>query len=285
MHLGRQNQFSMKICNFANENYKMKKQINTIVFIGAGNVSTRLALAFKESSKAVLQVYSRTEDRAKVLADKLGAGFTTDFSELNLDADLYVLSVPDNALEKIVEKLDLKNQLIVHTSGTSPMNVLNKFNNFGIFYPLQTFSVEKDVSFKNIPICLEANSDENLEMLTDLAKVISATVQQINSEQRKVMHVAAVFANNFTNYMYAVAEDILSDSDLSFDLLKPLIEETAAKLKAHNPHDSQTGPASRNDQKVIEKHLEILKEHPEHQEIYKLLSEQIKRKHHKNDKL
>ncbi len=263
----------------------MNKQINTIVFIGSGNVATRLAVALQEMKKSILQVYSRSEKRAGILAKKLGVGFTSNLSNVNREADLYILSVSDNALEEIVEKLDLDTQFIVHTSGTSSMDVLNKFDSFGVFYPLQTFSTEKNISFKNIPLCIEANSAENLELLQDLAAIISEDVQQINSEQRRALHVAAVFANNFTNYMYAVAEDILQDNDLPFDLLKPLIEETAEKLKAHIPHEAQTGPARRNDQKTIEEHLKILKAHPEYQKIYQLISEQIKRKHHLNDKL
>lgn len=271
---------SFKICNFAIEKNEMKTQINTIVFVGSGNVATRLAIALHLAGKTIMQIYSRTEDRASFLAEKLGVEFTTDYSALNREADLYILSVSDNALEDVVGKLDLSNQFVVHTSGTSSMESLSKFLNFGVFYPLQTFSTEVSISFKNIPVFIQANSEENRELLQALAAAISENVQQVNSEQRRVLHVSAVFASNFTNYMYAVAEDILGKNDLSFELLKPLIEETAEKLKNHAPHDAQTGPARRNDKKIIEEHIEILNNYPEYQKVYKLITEQIKRKHH-----
>ena len=258
----------------------MRTQINSIVFIGSGNVATRLAIALHLAGKTILQIYNRSEQRASTLAIKLGVEFTTDVSAINREADMYILSVSDNALEEVINKLDLNDQFIVHTSGTSPMDSLSKFSNHGVFYPLQTFSTEVSISFKNVPLCLQANSIENLELLQGLAYAISENVQQINSEQRRVLHVSAVFASNFTNYLYAVAEDILGKNDLSFELLKPLIEETAEKLKAHAPHEAQTGPARRNDRKIIEEHLGILAKYPEYHKIYKLISEQIKRKHH-----
>lgn len=271
---------SFKICNFAIEKIEMKTQINTIVFVGSGNVATRLAIALHLAGKTILQIYSRSEDSAKLLGDKLGIEFTSDYSEINREADLYILSVPDNALEGVVGKLDLSDRFIVHTSGTSSMDSLNKFLNYGVFYPLQTFSTEVSLTFKKIPIFIQANSEENLDLLQGLADTISEKVQKINTEQRRVLHVSAVFASNFTNYMYAVAEDILDKNDLSFELLKPLIEETAEKLKNHAPHEAQTGPARRNDKKIIEDHLEILTKYPEYQKIYKLITEQIKKKHH-----
>ena len=258
----------------------MKAQINTIVFIGSGNVATRLAIALHLAGKTILQIYSRSEEKASLLADKLGVNYTTDYAAINREADLYILSVPDNALEEVVGKLDLSNQFVVHTSGTSSMENLSKFLNFGVFYPLQTFSTEVSISFKNIPTFIQANSNENLELLQALAVTISENVQQVNSEQRRVLHVSAVFASNFTNYMYAIAEDILDKNELSFELLKPLIEETAEKLKNHAPHDAQTGPARRNDKKIIEEHLAILNNYPDYQKIYKIITEQIKRKHH-----
>jgi len=257
----------------------MRTQINTVVFIGSGNVATRLAIALHLAGKTILQIYSRTEKGASLLGEKLGVDFTSDYSEINRDADLYILSVSDNALEEVVEKLDLSERFVVHTSGTSSMDSLSKFLNHGVFYPLQTFSKDISISFKNIPIFIQANSEENLELLQGLADTISENVQKINTEQRRVLHVSAVFASNFTNYMYAVAEDILAKNDLSFELLKPLIEETAEKLKNHAPHEAQTGPARRNDQKIIQEHLEILDKYSEYQKIYKLITEQIKRKH------
>jgi predicted short-subunit dehydrogenase-like oxidoreductase (DUF2520 family) len=259
----------------------MRNEINKIVFVGSGNVATRLACEFQKAGKEIVQIVGRTESCVKKLAQKLEVDYTTDFKKIKTNADLYVLSVTDDALNEVAKNLDLNNQLVVHTSGTTSVDVLNRFNNFGIFYPLQTFSAEKQINFNEIPICIEANSDYNKSMLEKLGKLISGNVQYINSEQRRILHVGAVFVNNFTNYLYAISEDILKDYDLSFEILKPLIAETANKLKAYSPFEAQTGPARRNDQEVIKNHLDILDQYPEYRKVYQLLSDQLTRKHHK----
>ncbi len=238
-----------------------------------------MAIALHLAGKQILQIVNRSEEGASLLGEKLGVDFTSDYTKINREADLYILSVSDSALEEVVKKLDISDRFVVHTSGTSLMDSLNKFLNYGVFYPLQTFSIEVSLSFKKIPIFIQANSEENLDLLQGLAETISENIQKINTEQRRVLHVSAVFASNFTNYMYAVAEDILTKNDLSFELLKPLIEETAEKLNDHAPHEAQTGPARRNDRKIIDEHIEILNNYPEYQKIYKLITEQIKRKH------
>jgi predicted short-subunit dehydrogenase-like oxidoreductase (DUF2520 family) len=259
----------------------MRNEINKIIFVGSGNVATRLACEFQKAGKEIIQLVGRTESSTKKLAQKLKVDYTTNFSKIKDDADLYVLSITDDALFKVVENIDFKSQLIVHTSGTTSVDVLKRFDNYGVFYPLQTFSAKKQISFQNIPICIEGNSQDSIEKLQKLGGLISDNVQFINSEQRKILHIGAVIVNNFTNYLYAISEDILKDYDLSFKILKPLIAETAGKLETQSPFEAQTGPARRNDQEVIKNHLDILDQYPEYKKIYQLISDQLTRKHHK----
>ncbi len=174
--------------------------------------------------------------------------------------------------------LSLKNKLTVHTSGSIPLEILNKVSeNHGVLYPLQTFSKSREVDFSNIPICVEANSAENLEKLKSVAKALSNNIYEVDSEQRKVLHLAAVFACNFPNFMYTIADKILRDSDIDFDILRPLIKETAEKIQDVKPAEAQTGPAIRNDEKILSGHMEMLNDFPQLKELYKLISAEIKK--------
>ena len=257
------------------------KEINNIVFIGAGNVATNLAIAFHNKGKKILQIISRDVEHAKLLADNVSANYSIILDEINPNADLYIISINDDAIENIASSLKIKSRLIVHTSGSLDMNVLlNASTNCGVFYPLQTFSKDTIVDFNNIPFCIEANTSENKKELTELAQILSNDVRQINSEERKIIHLAAVFANNFSNYMYLIADELLSIHNLSFDILKPLINQTAFKVNSQIPENTQTGPAKRNDLELIEKHLTLLKETPEYYEIYKVITNCIVNKFH-----
>ena len=254
------------------------KYIQNIVFIGAGNVATHLALAFKKAGVQILQVCSRTANPARELAEKVQAEHTTNLQSLNKDADLYLISVSDNAVEELTSQLSLKDKLTVHTSGSIPLEILNKVSvNHGVFYPLQTFSKSREVDFSNIPICVEANSAENLEKLKSVAKTLSNNIYEVDSEQRKVLHLAAVFACNFPNFMYTIADKILRDSDIDFDILRPLIKETAEKIQDVKPAEAQTGPAIRNDEKILSGHMEMLNDFPQLKELYKLISAEIQK--------
>jgi len=176
----------------------------------------------------------------------------------------------------LAKELNFKDKLVVHTSGSLPMDVLKEVSsNFGVFYPLQTFSKSRKADFKSIPICIEANTADNENHLVDLGTSISGNVQHINSEERKILHLAAVFACNFPNYMYTIAEQILARNKLDFNFLKPLIEETAAKVQTIDPHNAQTGPAKRGDKIIMNQHLELLKDSPGFKDIYKLISSEI----------
>ncbi|MFA5328013.1 MAG: DUF2520 domain-containing protein [Prolixibacteraceae bacterium] len=259
--------------------------IENIVLIGAGNLATQLALALHEKNIAIRQIYSRTIESAEELAQKVKAPFTTELSELITDADLYVIAVKDSAIQEVLENLPLdENRLIVHTAGSVDMQVLEDFTqNFGVFYPLQTFSKNRKVDFSSIPICIEANHPWSLVKLQNLAGRLSDTIRQINSDERKILHLAAVFSNNFVNHFYAIGAELLHDRKMSFDLLKPLINETSAKIATLHPREAQTGPAKRNDQSVIQTQLKMLHDQPEYQKIYSFVSDSIFQLHQKHE--
>jgi len=249
------------------------QNINSIVLLGAGNVAFHLGKAFHALGKSILQVYSRSEESASHLAQLINADHTNNIGELNLDADLYVMAVSDDAIPFVSEKLYLEDKLVVHTSGSVGMDVLaDSSRNYGVFYPLQTFSKSKNPDFKSIPICLEANNKSNLELLKILGKELSNHLQIINSEQRKAIHLAAVFACNFPNLMYTAAEVFLKKKNLSFEILKPLIKETADKVQHILPSQAQTGPAYRNDIKIKNQQIGMRADN-----IYLMLSRNIKK--------
>lgn len=245
--------------------------------IGAGNVATHLGIALSKSGDEIVQVYSRTDNSAIFLAKKLDTEFTTSLSKIIRNADLYILSVSDDVLPNILKDLNIGNKLLVHTSGFLSMDALARISeNYGVFYPLQTFSKSRSVEMKKIPVCIEANTEENLGILKSLAMKISDDVRNVNSEQRRKLHLAAVFACNFPNYMYSIAAQILEDSDINFDILKPLIEETAEKIQDMIPQEAQTGPAIRGDKSIMDAHLNMLVKYPKFRKIYKLISTEIK---------
>ena len=252
-------------------------KFQNIVLIGAGNVATHLGKALINAGNKILQVYSRTNESANILATKLNAEHTTNLSQLVNHADLYVLAVSDDVLPDILKELKIENKLIVHNSGFLSMDILKQSSaNYGVFYPLQTFSKSRKVDMKTVPLCIEANSPENLEKLKSLAGQISADVREVNSEQRKKLHLAAVFACNFPNFMYTIADRLLGDSNIDFNILKPLIKETAEKVQDLKPAEVQTGPAVRGDENIMLAHLEMLKDYPAYKKLYQIISEEIK---------
>jgi len=253
---------------------------NQIVIIGAGNVATNLAKVFKEKVGADIHIHSKTEKSAKQLAEKLQTSFSYDFSNIPADANLYIISISDDAISELVKNTVLKekinNNFVVHTAGSVSGSILSELSaNYGVFYPLQTFSKFKRADFKKIPLCLEANSGFNYNRLSKYALQISEDVRKIDSEQRKYIHLAAVFANNFSNRMFAIAEEILQEKQIEFDILIPLINETVAKIQKNSPIKNQTGPALRNDTKVLELHKELLNVKDDLQKIYSFVSENI----------
>jgi len=247
-----------------------------IVLLGTGNLATRLGLALLAKNEAIVQVYGRSSSGTSTLADLLGCPRTTNKAEIIQDADLYLLAVAEDAIPAVLQDAPIRNRLLVHTSGSIPMDVLTAFSeNYGVFYPLQTLSAKKVVDFSKVPICLEANNTENLEKLTLLAHTISEQVFTVESVQRRELHLAAVFVCNFVNHLYAIGERLLTDQHLDFRLLKPLILETANKAIEFSPATVQTGPAIRGNQSIMDLHLKMLAQHPEWQKIYELISADI----------
>lgn len=253
--------------------------IKSVSIIGAGNVATHLANALYNKGININQVYSKTLANAKELANKVRAGYTTDLNGLKPNSDLYIIAVLDDVIEQIADKLEIENKILVHTSGSVDVEVLKKASkNYGSFYPLQTFTKNTEVNFENIPMCIEGSNKKTENELTALALLLSSNVNKISSEQRKKLHLAAVFACNFSNYMQVIAQDLCEENNVSFDLLKPLIKETFEKGLNINPIENQTGPARRGDKKTMDKHLKLLETNDNIKEIYTLISNQIIKK-------
>lgn len=253
-----------------------------IVFIGAGNLATNLAKALYQKGFRIVQVYSRTEESARTLANKVEADFTTELTDISNDARLYIVSLKDSAFMELLPQIVSGNSesLFVHTAGSIPMSVWEGYaKRYGVFYPMQTFSKQKDVDFSEIPFFIESGTSEDTKLLKAIAATLSDRVYEANSEQRKSLHLSAVFICNFTNHMYALAAELLEKYNLPFDVMLPLIDETARKVHELNPLEAQTGPAVRYDEIVINNHLLMLGDTPALQEIYKLISKSIHEHH------
>ena len=247
-----------------------------IVLLGSGNIATHLGKAFKMAGQNIVQVWSRSIEKATELADSVGGNAVLDLSEITTSADLYILAINDDAIRSIAEQLTIGKGLLVHTSGTTGLEILDGIaERTGVFYPVQTFSKIKAVDLRQVPIAIEGNSADVTDFLHSLASRLSERVFEMDSLQRRTLHAAAVFACNFTNHMYVLANDLLKDQSLSFDLLRPLIAETALKIQSADPATVQTGPAIRNDQSTMDKHLELLSGKPSMMEVYEMLSQSI----------
>ena len=244
----------------------------SIAILGFGNVGHNLYRAFRKRPVKVLQVFSPS---LKV-SEEAGTQFINDVSQLE-KADIYIVAIKDNAIPSFTDSLPFENRLVVHTSGTSALNSISEKQRRGVFYPLQTFSKEAEVNWKTIPICIESEHKEDLPLLQELGNILSENVVEISTEKRQELHLGAVWVNNFSNHLFHLAEDFLKEAHVDFNLLRPLIMETARKLEAMSPSEAQTGPAKRHDTQTMEAHLKLLKA-PKHKEIYKLLSKSIQSK-------
>ena len=245
-------------------------------FIGAGNLATHLSKAFQNKGFNILQIYSRTEKSAKDLADVLSVNYTTSVNEIDENADIYFVAINDSAVAGVLSKINFNNKLLVHCSGSLPLSAIEDFSgNTGVFYPLQTFSKNREVDFNKIPVFIESNSVKNQETLLQIANSISKSVSVINSERRKMLHISAVFACNFVNYFYTIAAEILNSKDIPFDVLKPLILETARKVQEMAPEKAQSGPAVRFDENIISAHLQELNDFDDYRQLYMSVSKSI----------
>lgn len=244
----------------------------TVVLIGSGNVAHHLITAFSKSKEInILQVYSRQKQTLDSLFDcnKIIANINN-----LVEADLYIIAVSDDAIATISSQLTFKDRLVVHTSGGVSIDSLDNKNRKGVFYPLQTFSKNATLDYNSIPMCLEATNETDYKLLEKVAKVISDKTFKTNSEQRKSLHVSAVFVNNFVNHLYQIGNEICEENNISFEILKPLIIETANKINTISIKEAQTGPAKRNDTTTIESHLKFLS-NENHKKIYKTLTQSI----------
>lgn len=249
-----------------------------VVLLGSGNVASYLFEAFNASKiLKIVQVYNHSAESLSKFEKKVPV--TTSFDKIR-DAEIYLISVKDDAIAKVARNLLRKGALVLHTSGAVPLDSLEGFARRGVFYPLQTFSKNREVKNRNIPFCLEVSQPDDMNLLKQLVTEISGTPFEVSSEQRKKLHLAAVFVCNFVNHLYVIGEDICRDNNLSFEILQPLIMETAEKTVHSSPVENQTGPAKRNDQSTIEAHLNLM-ESKENKEIYQLLTRAIQTTHGK----
>jgi len=246
-----------------------------IVVLGAGNVATQIASALYKSGFTIKQIYSKTFENASLLSSKVNAKPTDNLSAIYPDARLYIIAVADDAIADVCKSLKHVRGLVVHTSGSTDMNVLQDIEHNGVFYPLQTFSKDRTADFKDMPFLIEARHENDVLFLKEIAEILSAKVFFIDSEQRRHVHLAAVFTCNFTNHMYALAHKILAQKNIDFELLRPLIMETANKVGSMLPNEAQTGPALRRDKNVMNKHIEMLSEFEYMKKIYQIISSNI----------
>lgn len=250
-----------------------------VTFIGSGNLAWHLAPALDNTDFAVKEVYSRNVKNSSDLVEKLYEAKTKVTLDFSISpSKIFIIAVTDDAIGEIAQEIILPpNAILAHTSGSQPLSILAQSGtpNFGVFYPLQTFSKNKKVDFKEIPFFIESENNETEKVLMSMAKVVAKNVYRISSTDRKALHVAAIFASNFTNFMLTLSKEILTDHKLDFELLKPLIAETINKALTISPENAQTGPAKRGDLEVLDHHMEFLQSDVDVAEIYKIISQNI----------
>lgn len=263
---------------------KKRGDLPSLCILGCGNLGTHLVQALYHAGYPILQLYSRTVESATALSNLVGnAPFTTDLSQLTLSADLYICALKDSVLHEVLTKTPLKGKRIVHTAGSMPMSLLSEFTtDGGVFYPMQSFSKAKPVDFSVIPIFVEATNEEMKRILMEMAGRVSSSVNTLTSEERKQLHLAAVFASNFSNHMYAIAQEQLAKLGLPFEVLLPLIDESCSKIHTLPPVEAQTGPAVRYDLNVINEQKERI-DNPLQKMIYELVSQSIHEKALQNE--
>ncbi|MFY1048125.1 Rossmann-like and DUF2520 domain-containing protein [Chryseobacterium sp. GP-SGM7] len=242
------------------------------VIIGSGNVAYHLAKAFVKNGVSLAQVFGRNETELQKISSELNVFYSTQKLE---DADLYIICVSDHSVEDISKIISKKDCLVAHTSGSLPKEILVGEYRKSSFYPLQTFSKSKDLDYKKIPFFIETENSGDQKILTDLASKISENVMESTHKKRKYIHLTAVFACNFVNHLFSRAKEISDAQEIPFDYFLPLIDETVQKIHEIDPKSAQTGPAVRNDKRVLELHEQLL--HDESLEIYKTMNQSIKK--------
>ena len=257
-----------------------ENKISKITFIGSGNVAWGLAPFFLNNEIEITEIFSTNKSTSNEFANKFNCKPASSLTTLDKNSDMYLFAIPDKEIAEVARDFPDVNGIVAHTSGIVPINVLKRFNKYGVFYPLQTFSKGLAVDICKVPFCIEASDEVVEKELYSLASKLSNNVHLINSEQRKKLHLSAVLVSNFSNLLYNYANELLEEEGIDFKLLIPLMEESVRKMQFLKPHDAQTGPAKRNDKNTIEEHLRMLESYPEIQNLYKLLSEQIRTRYH-----
>jgi predicted short-subunit dehydrogenase-like oxidoreductase (DUF2520 family) len=250
--------------------------IKHIVILGTGNVAWHLSKALHAANLQIVQVYGRNRQKAESIASPVMASVATETDHLVEDADLYLLCISDDSIVEIGQSLKHLNGIVAHTSGAIGLEALSGLREYGVFYPLQSFTAGREVDFEQVPFLIEGSSGTSESALMSLAFELSRNVYAISSAQRERVHVAAVFANNFTNQMLVEARLICDENGIPFQVLLPLIEATCKKALTGNPAAHQTGPAIRGDERTIAKHLALLKDQGQH-DLYQLITQRIQK--------
>jgi predicted short-subunit dehydrogenase-like oxidoreductase (DUF2520 family) len=248
-----------------------------LVLLGAGNLAWHLGPALQDAGFTILQVCSRTENSARLLGERLGVEWITDPAGIDEEAGILVFCISDNAIPDLMCRIELRTRpVLIHTAGSVSLDVFNGIaREYGVLYPLMTFTKDRTLDLQKVPFCIEGNSEYSLALVERMARGISEKIYQINSEERKILHLGGIIASNFSNHMYHLAADFLSARGMDFEILKPLIMETTSKIMEMEPATAQTGPASRNDTDVIQDHADLLKDLPELQKIYTFVTDSI----------
>ena len=251
------------------------KKNNQVVLIGAGNVATQLSYALEEAGFSIVQIFSRSIQSAQPLAEEFKTGFTTSLKEITTEADLYIFAIKDDALPAVIAAMPANKGIWVHTSGSLPIDLFSGYTDtYGALYPLQTISKQRETDLSKVYFFVEGNTEHVATALFDIADKISGRVRMMTSETRKYLHLAAVFACNFSNHLYVIASQILEKQGIDWHVLLPLIDETAHKLYFMHPEQAQTGPAVRDDLSIMALHQSLIDdERTRH--LYEVLSKSI----------
>lgn len=247
-----------------------------ITIIGTGNVALVLGKLFSQFNHTIVSIYGRNKTALENMQETLNAEAIFNSAQINTNADVCLIAVADSAIETVAKKISKTKTLVVHTSGATSKEVLNRFENHGVLYPLQ--SLRKEMPYiPTIPFFVDANTDENIETLKQLASSTGNEVNIADDAQRLKLHLAAVLCSNFTNHLYALTQDFCAKTNLNFSLLHPLIKETAERLQWFPAAQLQTGPAIRNDEATIQRHLHLLEDDPQLYKLYKTLTQSIQK--------
>jgi len=253
------------------QRYRMR-----VVIIGAGNVASVFGRLISAANHEIIQVYSRSISSAQSLGKELGCSFVDNLEAVDLTADIYILAITDNALQNIQDSLFLGDKLVVHTAGSVSKKVLSNISSqYGVMYPLQSLRKDQSADQSIIPLLIDANKESVLSIIEQFAFTLSSVVSIVGDDKRLCLHLAAVIVNNFTNHLYTLTAEYCKNEEVDFKMLQPIIEQTALRLRANLPADLQTGPAIRNDQSTLDKHIQALSNHPELKTIYLIFTESL----------